>query len=168
MSIVLSHVSRLWFFVTPWTIARQTPLSMGFTRQEYWSGLPFRSPGDLPNPGIKPTSLASPALAGELFITSTTWEALKRLLNRIITSPLPSFPFSIWARCQLCEDPPVLFMGGSRAITWLTVDFQYAFVEWRKESMKSQVLSGWGSMTIYGRAKPILLPPQGLWTHTCE
>ena len=40
-----------------WTVARQVPLSMGFSRQEYWSGLPFPSPGDLPNPGIKPTSL---------------------------------------------------------------------------------------------------------------
>ena len=51
----------------------------------------FRPPGDLPNPGIKPTSLASPALAGELFTTSATGEAPKRLLNGIITSPLPSF-----------------------------------------------------------------------------
>ena len=51
--------------VTPWTVARQAPLSMGFSRQEYWSGLPFPSPGDLPDPGIKPTS---PALAGGFFI----------------------------------------------------------------------------------------------------
>ena len=51
-------------FVTPWTVACQAPLSMGFPRQEYWSGLPLSSPGDLPNPGIKP---ASPALAGEFF-----------------------------------------------------------------------------------------------------
>ena len=50
--------------VTPWTVARQAPLSMGFSRQEYWSGLPFPSPGDLPDPGIKPTS---PALAGGFF-----------------------------------------------------------------------------------------------------
>ena len=42
----------------PWTVARQAPLSMGFSRQEYWSGLPFPSPGDLPNPGIKPKSPA--------------------------------------------------------------------------------------------------------------
>ena len=53
-------------FVTPWTIARQAPLSMGFLRQEYWSGLPFPSLGDLPTPGIKP---ASPALAGRFFTT---------------------------------------------------------------------------------------------------
>ena len=49
-------------FVTPWTAARQAPLSMGFSRQEYWSGVPFPSPGDLPNPGIEPMSLA---LAGD-------------------------------------------------------------------------------------------------------
>ena len=51
-------------FATPWTAARQAPLSVGFSRQEYWSGLPFPSPGDLPNPGIKPMS---PALAGGFF-----------------------------------------------------------------------------------------------------
>ena len=48
-------------FVTPWTVAHQAPLSMGFPRQEYWSGLPFPPPGDLPDPGIEP---GSPALAG--------------------------------------------------------------------------------------------------------
>ena len=57
------------------TVARQVPLSMGFSRQEYWSGLPFPSPGDLPDPGIKPVSLMSPALAGGFFITCATWEA---------------------------------------------------------------------------------------------
>ena len=49
--------------MSPWTVARQAPLSMGFSRQEYWSGLPFPSPGDLPNPGIKPLSFVSPTLA---------------------------------------------------------------------------------------------------------
>ena len=53
--------------VTPWTVAHQAPLSMGFPRQEYWSGLPFPTLGDLPNPGIKLTSLASLALAGGFF-----------------------------------------------------------------------------------------------------
>ena len=52
--------------MTPWTAARQAPLSVGFSRQEYWSGLPFPPPGNLPNPGIKPTSLA---LAGGCFTT---------------------------------------------------------------------------------------------------
>ena len=58
--------------MTLWTIARQAPLSMGFSRQECWRGLPFPPPGDLPNSGIKTTSLASPALTGEFFTTSTT------------------------------------------------------------------------------------------------
>ena len=53
--------------MTPWTVARQHPLSMEFSRPEYWSRLPFPSPGDLPDPGIEPTSLASSALAGRFF-----------------------------------------------------------------------------------------------------
>ena len=56
-------------------VACQAPLSMGFSRQKYWSGLPCPLPGDLPNPGIKPTSPASPALADEFFTISATWEA---------------------------------------------------------------------------------------------
>ena len=62
----LSHV-RL--FATQWTVAHQAPLSMEFSRQEYWSGLPFPTPGDLPEPGIKTASLASPALTGRFFTT---------------------------------------------------------------------------------------------------
>ena len=50
--------SRVRLFATPWTVARQVPLSMGFSRQEYWSRLPFPSPEDLPEPGIEPGSLA--------------------------------------------------------------------------------------------------------------
>ena len=57
-------------FATPRTVAHQAPQSMGFSRQEYWSGLPFPPPGDLPNPGLEPTSLASPTLAGGSF---TPW-----------------------------------------------------------------------------------------------
>ena len=57
-----------------WTIACQAPLSMGLSRQEYWSGLPYPPPKDLPDPGIEPTSLMSPALAGGFFTTRATWE----------------------------------------------------------------------------------------------
>ena len=56
-------------FETPWTVACQAPLTMEFSRLEYWSELPFPPPGDLPKPGIKPTSLTSPALAGRFFST---------------------------------------------------------------------------------------------------
>ena len=69
---MLSHFSRIRLFLTPWTIACQVPLSMGSSKQEYWNGLPFLPPGDLPNPGIKS---ASPALVGGFFTTSSTWEA---------------------------------------------------------------------------------------------
>ena len=66
---VLSHFSCVQLFAIPWTAACQTPLSMGFSRQEYWSGLPFPTPGDLTDPGIKPASLKSPALASGFFST---------------------------------------------------------------------------------------------------
>ena len=56
-SHMLSLLCRVRLFVTPWTIARQAPPSIGFSRQEYWSGLPFPPPGDLPNPGIEPGCL---------------------------------------------------------------------------------------------------------------
>ena len=59
---MLSHFSHVQLFVTPWTVARQVHLSMGFSRQEYWSGLPFPPPGDLPDLGIEPVSPVSLAL----------------------------------------------------------------------------------------------------------
>ena len=62
-------LSSIRLFETPWTVAHQGPLSVGFSRQEYWSGLSFPSPGDLLHPGIEPTSLMSPALAGSFFTT---------------------------------------------------------------------------------------------------
>ena len=71
----LSCVSHVRLSATPLTVAHQSPLSMGFSRQNYWSGLPLPSPGDLPNPGIEPMSLLSPALAARLFTTSAIWEA---------------------------------------------------------------------------------------------
>ena len=72
---MLSCFSHVQLFVTLWTIAHLTPLSMQFSRQEHWSGMPCPPPGDLPDPGIEPTSLLSPALAGGFFTTSATWEA---------------------------------------------------------------------------------------------
>ena len=58
MKVKVKLLSSVRLFVTPWTVAYQAPLSMGFSRQEYWSGLPFPSPGDFPNPGIEPGSPA--------------------------------------------------------------------------------------------------------------
>ena len=72
---MLSRFSRVSLFATLLTVACQASLSMGFSRQEYWSGLPCPSPRDLPNPGIELTSLTSSALAGRFFSTSATWKA---------------------------------------------------------------------------------------------
>ena len=64
--VKVKSLSRVWLFKTPWTVAHQAPLSMGFSRQEYWSGLPFPPPGDLLDPEIEPRSPVSHALVGSL------------------------------------------------------------------------------------------------------
>ena len=66
-------LSRVWLLVTPWTVAHQASPSMGFSRQEYWSGLPFPSPGDLPNPGIEPRS---PALQADALTSEPPGKAI--------------------------------------------------------------------------------------------
>ena len=71
------HFSRVQLFVTSWTVAHQVPLSLGFSRQEYWHGLPCPPLGDLPDAEREPASLLSLTLAGKFFTTSATWEALK-------------------------------------------------------------------------------------------
>ena len=71
---LLSHFNHVQFLVTLWTVACQVPLSMGFSRQEYWSGLPCPPAGDLPNPVTEPATPVSPTLTGRFFTTSTTWE----------------------------------------------------------------------------------------------
>ena len=89
---MLSLFSRVQLFATLWTVAHQAPLSMGFSREESWSGLPFPSPGNLLHLGIEPASLLSSALAGMFFTTSTTWEAqiqpcstIKKQLNHAVS-----------------------------------------------------------------------------------
>ena len=67
-----SPFTHVQLCVTVWTVACQVPLSMGFSRQEYWSGMPSPPPGDLPDPGMELRSLTSPAWAGRFFTTSTT------------------------------------------------------------------------------------------------
>ena len=72
---VVQSLSHLRLSANQWTIVRQAPLSMGLSRQQYWSGLPWLSTGDLPDPGIEPASLTSSALASGFLTPSTTWEA---------------------------------------------------------------------------------------------
>ena len=75
---------------TPWTVVHQAPLSLGFSRQEYWSGLPCPSPEDLPSPGIESTSLVSPASAGGFFTTTAAWKACILRANKMVLLALLS------------------------------------------------------------------------------
>ena len=107
---------------TPWTVARQTPLPIGVSRQEYWSGLPFPTPGDLPNPGIEPASLVSPALAGGFFTTATTGKPqsiMQRKCNSSktgVAAPgsrvFPSFPSPLSSFARV---PELAFDQGKQA-----------------------------------------------------
>jgi len=104
----LSHVQ---LFATPWTVAHQVPLSMGFSRQEYWSGLPFPSPGDLPNPGIEPRSPALQAdpLTSEPF-TQPIWESYLLMEVEINTSFLGN-NFAILKALKWFRNPTFLVGG---------------------------------------------------------
>ena len=119
---VLSRFSRVRLYATLWTLAHQAPPSMGFPRQEYWSGLPCPPSEDLPDPGIEPASLQSPAVAGGFFTTDATWEAPSQVLivaNRAVAAlnssvlvkhsiPLPKVANEVqnlkWL--DACQHPP--------------------------------------------------------------
>ena len=100
---VLSHC-HVRLFATLWTVAGQAPLSMGFPRQEYWTGLPFPPLGDLPNPGIEPASSASPALAGGFFTTEPPGKSHSWFWPNMMQKLLPTFHFKEWGE----EFPRVL------------------------------------------------------------
>ena len=87
-SCVLSCSSCIQLFETQWTVAHQAPLSMGFSRQEYWMGLQCPPPGDLPDPGIKPKSLVSPTLAGGFFTISAYWKLFLIYIIQVVSSIL--------------------------------------------------------------------------------
>ena len=96
---MLSCFGRVQLFASLWTIVHQAPLSMGFSRQEYWSGLPCPPPGDLPDPGIEPTSPMSPVLAGGFFTASANWEAGNSCVHTYVLSlldlpPTPGSPLT--------------------------------------------------------------------------
>ena len=94
MSVRAQSLSCVLLFATPWTVACQAPLSMGFSRQEYWSELAFPAWGDLLDPGIELASLTSPTLAGGSFTMSATWEASQFYrfwqMKNVLNPPLQS------------------------------------------------------------------------------
>ena len=117
-------LSCVQLFTTPWTVADQAPPSMGFSRQEYWTGLSCPPPGDLPNQGIKPTSLMSLALADGFFTISPTWE-----------SPTQPYYLSIcvsWRRREFIRefirDPASIFSSPLLySLAYVTVFVTYKF-----------------------------------------
>ena len=125
---VLSCFSHVQLFATLWTIVHQAPLSMGFSRQEYWSGLPCPPPADLPNPGIEPATLMSRTLAGQFFTTSATWEALLTICSAAAAKSLQSYP-------TLCDpmdcSPPGSSTRGifqARVLEWVAIAFSETFI----------------------------------------
>ena len=126
---MLSCFSCVRLFVAPWTVARQAPPSKGFPRQEYWSGLPCPPPRDLPDPGLEPASLMSPAMTGGFFTTSATWGAhavlgmdLKR---RWPGSKAPRVPFGSWAHLppQLHEQAGGAKPMRAQTLLWFASSF---------------------------------------------
>ena len=96
---VCCRFSRVWLFATPWTVAHKALLPTRFSREEHWSGSPRPPPGDLPDPGIKPTSQKSLALARRFFSTSASWEVIKcytRGVNRTLGKYVLILCFDPW------------------------------------------------------------------------
>ena len=110
--------------MTPWTVARQAPLSMGFPRQEYWSGLPLPSPRDLPDPGLEPTT--SPALAGRFFTTELAGKPAAAAAAAAAAKSLQS--------CLTLCDPidgsppgsPIPGILQARTLEWVAISFSNA------------------------------------------
>ena len=122
---VFSRFSHVWLFATPWTVACQAPLSMGFSRQECWSGLPLPTPGDLPDAEIKPASLMSPALTDGFFTTSA-----RRVTELLKAAAVPSLFCAFCPRTWYSECHP----GSQLPRThWLTQTAQLSAVNpcWR-------------------------------------
>ena len=139
---VLIHFSRVRLFATPRTVARQASLSMGFSKQEYWSGLPFPYPGDLPDPGIEPMSLASPAVAGRFFTASPShlncqlaWlprsvikaDALEGHGASLVWNAQRETEFPWTLDFCLPESPPLASPFGNRAIKVTVSCSKYSF-----------------------------------------
>ena len=136
---MLSSSSHVRLLETPWTVAHQSPLSMGFCRQAYWSRLPCPPPGNLPDPGIEPASPVSPALAGRFFTTSATWEAPASASLRIFPpkneislpySPSVSYTF-ILLRETLASAAALTEKGKIAIENFITLNMAITLNAWR-------------------------------------
>ena len=140
-----SHTSHMYAWAchlvlsnseTLWTVARQTPLSMELSRQEYRSGLPFLPPGDLPDPGIDPVSLMSPALTGGFFTTSTTYNSFSFAVLCLVTQSCPTLcdPMN-------CSLPLSLGILQARILEWVTMPFSRGSSQPRDQTQVSHIAS---------------------------
>ena len=145
-------LSCVWLFVTPWIAVCKASLSMGFSWQEYWGGLPFPPPGDLPNQEMEPMSLMSPALAGEFFTTRTTSEKAMAPHSSTLAWKIP------WT-----EEPGRLQSMGSLRVgrDWMTSLSLFTFIHWRRKWQPTPAFlpgesQGWGSLVgcrLWGRTE---------------
>ena len=117
------HAKLLQLCPTPWTIAFQATLSMGVSRQEYWSRLPCTPPGDLPNPGTELMSLISPALAGGFFTTSATWEALYYVVCVCVSRLVVSDSATPWTVVHQATVDSVHGILQARIVEWVAISF---------------------------------------------
>ena len=148
VACVWSYFSRVRLFVTLWTVDCQALLSMGFSRQECWGGLPCPPPGHLPDPGVKPASLMSPALAGGFFTASATWEAhilVLCLVTQLCPTPCDSMDFSP-PSFSVHEDSP----GKNTGVGCHTL-LQGIFPT-RDQSQVSRIVGGF--FTVWAPGKP--------------
>ena len=142
----LSHVQ---LFATLWTVAHQAHLSMGFSRQEYWSGLWCPLLGDLPNPGIEPASLSSLAWAGGFFTTSTTWEALSGIAAAAAAKSLQLCPTLCDPLDGSLPGSPVPGILQARILEWVAISFSRGSSRPRDQTHISWVAGGF-FITVLG------------------
>ena len=154
---MLSRFTHVQLSVMIWTVAGQAPLSVRFSRQEYWSGLPFPSPENLPNPGIEPLFLISPALAGQFFTTgeSEVTQSCPTLCDPMDCSLPGSSVHGVfqarvleWVAISFSRVPPrnsiyCIIQGGLNYIVYGAILITVTALSWR-ESLGTQVVCRWG------------------------
>ena len=145
MHACLSHFSCVWLFATLWAVAHQAPLSMGFSRQEYWSGLPCPPPGFLHNPGIKTTSLVS-SIGRQILYHWATWEDTGKLILPPFYRTAAAAAKSLQSCLTLCDPmdwrPPVSSVHGilqAKILEWVAMTFS-------RESSQPSELKGYNNL----------------------
>ena len=153
---------RVQLFSTPWTVGHQVPLLMEFSSQQYRSTLPFPTPGDLPDPGIKPTSVASPALRGGFFTTSPSSKPFMLLINvknltqtpsmitgnrhlrrRMYTAEIPHLISTYSENAQIVPSPLLVLRRWQGAPCTHSLISQFPFTEWMRDNTQANTMC-WG------------------------